>query len=105
MLLDTTEDTIEEIFGQYAEVERVKKIKDYCFVHFATREGARKALQAMQGIFYHVKLFISLIFLLITNQLCLSHAFANSSVVILSTGSRVGKAAIRTRFPGFDVRF
>jgi len=49
LLLSTTEETIEDIFSQFAEVERVKKIKDYCFVHFTTKEGARKALDAMQG--------------------------------------------------------
>jgi len=47
--LATTEDTIETLFKQYAEVERVKKIKDYCFVHFSTKEGARHALESMQG--------------------------------------------------------
>ena len=50
LLLSTTEETIEDIFSQFAEVERVKKIKDYCFVHFTTKEGARKALDAMQGM-------------------------------------------------------
>jgi len=47
--LSTTEETIENLFKQHADVERVKKIKDYCFVHFATREGARNALDNMQG--------------------------------------------------------
>jgi len=47
--LNTTEETIESIFKKYAEVERVKKIKDYCFIHYATREGARIALEDMQG--------------------------------------------------------
>jgi len=46
--LNTTEETIETLFKQFAEVERVKKIKDYCFVHFATRDGARNALDNMQ---------------------------------------------------------
>ena len=50
--LNTTEETIENIFKKYAEVERVKKIKDYCFVHFSTKEGARRALEDMQGTFY-----------------------------------------------------
>ena len=50
LLLSTTEETIEDMFSQFAEVERVKKIKDYCFVHFTTKEGARKALGAMQGM-------------------------------------------------------
>eukprot|EP00794_Sanderia_malayensis_P017018 gene17018-18732_t len=47
--LSTTEETIEQIFKQFSDVERVKKIKDYCFVHFTTKEGARTALGAMQG--------------------------------------------------------
>jgi len=47
--LSTTEETIENLFKQYADVERVKKINDYCFVHFATRDGARTALEKMQG--------------------------------------------------------
>lgn len=47
--LSTTEETIENLFKQHADVERVKKIKDYCFVHFATREGARLALENVQA--------------------------------------------------------
>ena len=47
--MNTTEETIETLFKQFADVERVKKIKDYCFVHFSTREGARNALDQMQG--------------------------------------------------------
>jgi hypothetical protein len=47
--LSTTEETIERIFSQYGEVERVKKLRDYCFVHFKTREEARKAINAMKG--------------------------------------------------------
>ena len=49
LLLSTTEDTIERIFSQYGEVERVKKLRDYCFVHFKTREEARMAINAMKG--------------------------------------------------------
>lgn len=47
--LSTTEETIENLFKKFAEVDRVKKIKDYCFVHFSTRDGARHALEQMQG--------------------------------------------------------
>ena len=53
--LSTTEETIENLFKQYAEVERVKKLKDYCFVHFSTREGARLALEKMQGKFQCIR--------------------------------------------------
>jgi RNA recognition motif-containing protein len=47
--LSTTEETIEGIFSEYGEVERVKKLRDYCFVHFKTREEARDAINAMKG--------------------------------------------------------
>ena len=55
--LATTEDTIENLFKQFAEVERVKKIKDYCFVHFSTKEGARHALDSMQGMIIPLYIF------------------------------------------------
>ena len=53
LLLSTTEETIEGIFSEYGEVERVKKLRDYCFVHFKTREEARKAINAMKGRIYY----------------------------------------------------
>ena len=49
LLLSTTEDTIEQVFSKFGEVERVKKIKDYSFIHFRTKEQARTALEAMNG--------------------------------------------------------
>ena len=48
-MLSTTEGTIEEAFSKHAPVERVKKIRDYAFVHFFSREGALQAMQAMNG--------------------------------------------------------
>ncbi|XP_032219249.1 probable RNA-binding protein 46 isoform X2 [Nematostella vectensis] len=47
LLLSTTEETIEQAFSKFGEVERVKKIKDYCFIHFRTKEQARDAMEAM----------------------------------------------------------
>ena len=41
--IDTQENTIAEVFQKIAPVERVKKIRDYAFVHFSTKEDARKA--------------------------------------------------------------
>lgn len=49
LLLSTTEETIEEAFSKFGEVERVKKIKDYCFIHFRKREQAMEALEEMNG--------------------------------------------------------
>ncbi|KAI5094489.1 heterogeneous nuclear ribonucleoprotein Q isoform X1 [Silurus meridionalis] len=42
-----TEDTLEKTFSQYGKLERVKKLKDYAFVHFEERAGAVKALEEM----------------------------------------------------------
>ena len=39
---DSTEAKIKEDFGQYGEVEKAKKMKDYCFVHFKDRDSAVK---------------------------------------------------------------
>jgi len=36
-------------FEAHGTVEKVKKVKDYGFVHFADREGAVQALEALNG--------------------------------------------------------
>ncbi len=51
---DTTEDMISAVYEERAngEVERVKKAKDYAFVHFITREAAEMAYESTkEGIF------------------------------------------------------
>ena len=49
-MLSTTETQIMEVFSAYGAVERVKKIKDYAFVHFQIREEAHKAMEAINGV-------------------------------------------------------
>ncbi|XP_028296310.1 heterogeneous nuclear ribonucleoprotein Q-like isoform X2 [Gouania willdenowi] len=44
-----TEESLEKAFGQFGTLERVKKLKDYAFVHFEQREGAVKAMEEMNG--------------------------------------------------------
>ncbi|XP_076155642.1 heterogeneous nuclear ribonucleoprotein Q-like isoform X3 [Alosa pseudoharengus] len=44
-----TEDILEKTFTQFGKLERVKKLKDYAFIHFEEREGAVKALADMNG--------------------------------------------------------
>lgn len=39
-----TEEKLKEIFGPYGEIERIKKIKDYAFIHFKEREPCMKVL-------------------------------------------------------------
>ncbi|KAH9395875.1 hypothetical protein TYRP_020288 [Tyrophagus putrescentiae] len=48
--LSTSEQTIAGVFSRFGgQVERVKKIKDYAFVHFSSREAALEAMAEMQG--------------------------------------------------------
>lgn len=50
LMLTTTESQIEEVFSKLAPVERVKKIRDYAFIHFHSKEDAHTAMEAMNGI-------------------------------------------------------
>lgn len=53
LMLNTREETLEEIMTNVtgvATIERVKKIRDYAFVHFNTRENAGIAKQAVNGM-------------------------------------------------------
>ena len=48
-MLTTAESQITEAFSAHAPIERVKKIRDYAFIHFHTRNGALTAMEAMNG--------------------------------------------------------
>lgn len=37
-----TEEILEKAFSQFGKLERVKKLKDYAFIHFEERDGAVK---------------------------------------------------------------
>ncbi|XP_030047183.1 RNA-binding protein 47 isoform X2 [Microcaecilia unicolor] len=52
LMIETTEDTIKKSFGQFNPgcVERVKKIRDYAFVHFTSRDDAVHAMRKLNGI-------------------------------------------------------
>ena len=54
LMLTTSEDTIKREFEKFKEgsVERVKKMKDFAFVHFKNREDALRAMDLMNGLFY-----------------------------------------------------
>ncbi|XP_067892556.1 RNA-binding protein 47 isoform X4 [Heterodontus francisci] len=51
LMIETMEDTIKKIFSQFNPgcVERVKKIRDYAFVHFTTRHDAVLAMEKLNG--------------------------------------------------------
>ncbi|KAK9710345.1 Heterogeneous nuclear ribonucleoprotein Q acidic domain [Popillia japonica] len=46
---EISEEKLKESFEQYGKVERVKKIKDYAFIHFEDRENAVKAMEELDG--------------------------------------------------------
>jgi len=46
---DITEEQLKERFESYGKIERVKKIKDYGFVHFEDRDAALKAMEGLNG--------------------------------------------------------
>lgn len=51
LMIETCEDILRQAFGQFNPgcVERVKKIRDYAFVHFASREDAVVAMDNLNG--------------------------------------------------------
>ncbi|XP_036323290.1 heterogeneous nuclear ribonucleoprotein R isoform X14 [Rhagoletis pomonella] len=46
---DVSEEKLKEQFEQFGKVERVKKIKDYAFVHFEDRDSAVIAMRGLNG--------------------------------------------------------
>jgi len=54
-MLSTTEETLKQAFTSAAGrdggscIERVKKLKDFAFVHFAERSDALQAMRALNG--------------------------------------------------------
>ena len=52
-MLDTTEDKLEALFrkagGCDSGLERVKKINDYAFIHFRSREEAQRAMDNLNS--------------------------------------------------------
>lgn len=46
---DVTDDQLREKFEAFGKVERVKKVKDYGFVHFESRENAMKAMEELDA--------------------------------------------------------
>jgi Q family heterogeneous nuclear ribonucleoprotein R len=49
LIQNVSEEQLKEQFEQYGKVERVKKIKDYAFVHFENRDDAIHAMKHLAG--------------------------------------------------------
>lgn len=48
LVADVTEDELKEVFAAHGLIERVKKIKDYAFIHFEDRDAAVRAMRNLQ---------------------------------------------------------
>jgi len=46
---DVTEDQLRQKFEEHGKVERVKKVKDYGFIHFDDRDSALRAMELLNG--------------------------------------------------------
>ncbi len=54
LMLRTKESTIKILFSLIAPVKRVKKIIDYAFVHFHSKEDAHEVMNVFNGKEYHI---------------------------------------------------
>ena len=62
---DCTEEKLKECFEQYGKIERVKKIKDYAFIHFEDRDNAIKVRNCLKNCLVNFNFEILLLKLLI----------------------------------------
>ena len=46
---EVTEEEVQKLFEAYGKLERVRKMKDYAFIHFEKREECMKAMEEQQG--------------------------------------------------------
>jgi len=51
-----TEDELRQVFEPYGQVGRVKKTKDYGFIHFENREDALRAMDELNGTVSYLQL-------------------------------------------------
>lgn len=47
---NVSEDQLKEKFKEYGAIERVKKLKDYAFIHFVQRDDAIKAMEGLNNV-------------------------------------------------------
>jgi RNA recognition motif-containing protein len=46
---EVTEEEVQKLFETYGKLERVRKMKDYAFIHFEQRDECMKAMEEQQG--------------------------------------------------------
>lgn len=64
---EVTENRLKESFEAYGSVERVKKIKDYAFIHFNDRSCALKVI--IKHRIHHIYIMQSILFIISNNIL------------------------------------
>lgn len=50
---EVSENDVKDVFLPYGNIERVRKVRDYAFVHFDKREDALNAMRALNGKVNH----------------------------------------------------
>ena len=55
--VEVTEEQLREKFEPFGKIERIKKIKDYGFVHYENREDAVKAMEELNGVVSNDRVF------------------------------------------------
>lgn len=59
---DCSEEKLKESFEQYGKIERVKKIKDYAFIHFEDRDNAVKVKNILNCIWFNKQSLLKISF-------------------------------------------
>lgn len=44
-----TEEKLQELFNPFGEIEKIKKLRDYAFIHYKERQGAVDAMEGLKG--------------------------------------------------------
>lgn len=76
-----TEELLEKTFAQFGKLERVKKLKDYAFVHFEERDAAVRV-----GVFPLFNLSLSNFGKVHGGSMCLIHVLASFIFALLGNG-------------------
>ena len=53
LTLDTSERELQEIFSQFGQVDRIKKMKDFAFVHLESHAASLEAVRSLDGAEIH----------------------------------------------------
>ena len=86
LMLSNAEGVIEEAFSLHSPVQRVKKIRDYAFVHFHSKEDAHRAMNDLNDEPFSISQFP---YIIEKPLVCLQISCDNSQQCIISVCVRV----------------